>query len=54
MFYWLLKYVVLGPVLKLLFRPRVEGLANVPATGPVIAASASSTGRSEGVVGRLP
>jgi 1-acyl-sn-glycerol-3-phosphate acyltransferase len=37
-FYWLLKYVVLGPVLKLLFRPRVEGLANVPATGPVILA----------------
>ena len=38
MFYWLLKYVVLGPILKLLFRPRVEGLANVPATGPVILA----------------
>jgi 1-acyl-sn-glycerol-3-phosphate acyltransferase len=37
-FYWLLKYVVLGPVLKLLFRPRVQGLANVPATGPVILA----------------
>lgn len=38
MFYWLLKYVVLGPVLKAIFRPRVDGLANVPATGPVILA----------------
>jgi 1-acyl-sn-glycerol-3-phosphate acyltransferase len=38
-FYWLLKYVVLGPVLKLLFRPQIEGLTNVPATGPVILAS---------------
>lgn len=38
MFYWLLKLVVLGPVLKLLFRPKVEGLANVPRSGPVILA----------------
>ena len=38
MFYWLLKYVVLGPVLRLLFRPDVRGLENVPATGPVILA----------------
>jgi len=38
MFYWLLKYVVLGPLLKGLFRPDVDGLANVPATGPVILA----------------
>jgi len=37
-FYWLLKYVVLGPVLKAIFRPQVDGLANVPATGPVILA----------------
>jgi 1-acyl-sn-glycerol-3-phosphate acyltransferase len=37
-FYWLLKYVVLGPLLRLLFRPDVRGLANVPATGPVILA----------------
>jgi 1-acyl-sn-glycerol-3-phosphate acyltransferase len=37
-FYWLLKYVVLGPVLKALFRPQIEGLANVPASGPVILA----------------
>jgi 1-acyl-sn-glycerol-3-phosphate acyltransferase len=37
-FYWLLKYVVLGPVLKCLFRPRVEGLEHVPATGAAILA----------------
>ncbi|MGC4852341.1 lysophospholipid acyltransferase family protein [Micromonospora sp. DT4] len=39
MLYWLLKYVLLGPLLKLIFRPRVEGLHHVPATGPVILAS---------------
>ncbi|MFC4064153.1 lysophospholipid acyltransferase family protein [Actinoplanes subglobosus] len=38
MFYWLLKLVVLGPVLKLVFRPKVEGLEHVPRTGPVILA----------------
>jgi 1-acyl-sn-glycerol-3-phosphate acyltransferase len=37
-FYWLLKYVVLGPLLKLVFRPQVRGLANVPGSGPVILA----------------
>jgi 1-acyl-sn-glycerol-3-phosphate acyltransferase len=37
-FYWLLKYVVLGPLLKGVFRPQVEGLHNVPASGPVILA----------------
>ena len=39
MLYWLLKYVLLGPWLKLIFRPKVEGLAHVPATGPAIIAS---------------
>jgi 1-acyl-sn-glycerol-3-phosphate acyltransferase len=38
MFYWLLKYVVLGPLLKGLFRPVVDGRRNVPPTGPVILA----------------
>ncbi|WP_330341395.1 lysophospholipid acyltransferase family protein [Streptomyces sp. NBC_00557] len=38
MFYYLLKYVLLGPVLRLVFRPRIEGLENVPATGPAIVA----------------
>jgi 1-acyl-sn-glycerol-3-phosphate acyltransferase len=37
-FYWLLKLVVLGPVLRLVFRPRVQGLENVPRSGPVILA----------------
>jgi 1-acyl-sn-glycerol-3-phosphate acyltransferase len=38
-FYWVLKTVVLGPVLKLLFRPWVEGAENVPEEGPAIFAS---------------
>ena len=39
MFYWVLKTVVLGPILKLLFRPWVEGEENVPEDGPAILAS---------------
>ena len=39
MFYWVLKTVVLGPVLKLLFRPWVEGEENIPDEGPAILAS---------------
>ncbi|MEU6575683.1 lysophospholipid acyltransferase family protein [Streptomyces sp. NPDC046805] len=38
MFYYVLKYVLLGPLLKLVFRPRIEGLDNVPASGPAIIA----------------
>ncbi|XVV14538.1 lysophospholipid acyltransferase family protein [Actinoplanes sp. CA-131856] len=38
MFYALLKYVVLGPLLKLLFRPDVRGLSHLPRNGPVILA----------------
>jgi 1-acyl-sn-glycerol-3-phosphate acyltransferase len=38
-FYHFLKYVVLGPILKLLFRPWVEGMENLPADGPAIIAS---------------
>ncbi|MEU4236672.1 lysophospholipid acyltransferase family protein [Actinoplanes sp. NPDC026619] len=38
MFYWLLKYVVLGPLLRVAFRPDVRGLGNVPDSGPVILA----------------
>ncbi|MCH0556970.1 1-acyl-sn-glycerol-3-phosphate acyltransferase [Streptomyces sp. MUM 16J] len=38
MFYYLLKYVLLGPLLRLLFRPRIEGLENVPVSGPAIVA----------------
>src|SRR5438093_10594180 len=39
MMYWLIKYVFLGPLLRLLYRPRAKGLENLPADGPVILAS---------------
>jgi len=39
MFWWLLKFVLLGPLLRLLFRPRTEGLDNVPSQGPAILAA---------------
>jgi 1-acyl-sn-glycerol-3-phosphate acyltransferase len=38
-FYWFLKWIAIGPVLRLIFRPRVEGDENVPETGPAILAS---------------
>lgn len=38
MFYYLLKYVLLGPLLRLVFRPRIEGLEHVPDTGAAIVA----------------
>ncbi|MFD1831037.1 MULTISPECIES: lysophospholipid acyltransferase family protein [Streptomyces] len=38
MFYNVLKYVLLGPLLRLLFRPRIEGLENVPDEGAAIVA----------------
>ena len=39
MLYWMLKYAILGPWLKLLFRPRVEGLEHIPTEGAAIIAS---------------
>ena len=39
MFYWLLKWVLVGPLLRLVFRPRTEGVENVPEEGPAILAS---------------
>lgn len=39
MLYWLLKYVLLGPWLRILFRPSVEGREHVPDEGPAIIAS---------------
>lgn len=39
MFWWLLKYVLLGPLLRLLFRPKTRGLENVPAEGAAILAA---------------
>ncbi|MFD0354521.1 lysophospholipid acyltransferase family protein [Streptomyces sp. NPDC127110] len=38
MFYHLLKHVLLGPLLRLLFRPRIEGLENIPPEGAAIVA----------------
>ncbi|MPZ62429.1 MAG: 1-acyl-sn-glycerol-3-phosphate acyltransferase [Propionibacteriales bacterium] len=37
--YWILKFVALGPLLKLIFRPWAEGIENVPEEGPAILAS---------------
>lgn len=37
--YWIFKYVLAGPLLRVYNRPTVEGLENVPATGGVILAS---------------
>ena len=39
MWYWLFKYIFMGPLLVLLGRPKVEGLDNVPQSGPMILAS---------------
>ena len=38
MWYWLFKFVLLGPLLHLLGRPKVEGLEHVPSSGPAILA----------------
>ncbi|WP_372343115.1 lysophospholipid acyltransferase family protein [Streptomyces sp. KL116D] len=38
MFYRLLKYVILGPLLRLMFRPRIEGLEHIPESGAAIVA----------------
>ena len=39
MFYWLLKWVFIGPLLRMVFRPRTEGAENVPVEGAAILAS---------------
>ncbi|MFE9763010.1 lysophospholipid acyltransferase family protein [Streptomyces sp. NPDC005808] len=38
MFYYVLKYVLLGPLLRLVFRPRIEGLEHIPSSGAAIIA----------------
>jgi 1-acyl-sn-glycerol-3-phosphate acyltransferase len=38
-FYWFLKWIALGPLLRLVFRPETEGIENVPTDGPAILAS---------------
>ena len=37
-FYRALKYVILGPLLRIFFRPRIEGLENIPESGAAIVA----------------
>lgn len=39
MLYWVLKRLVIGPWLWLFFWPKVEGLENIPESGPAILAS---------------
>jgi 1-acyl-sn-glycerol-3-phosphate acyltransferase len=39
MWYWLFKYIFMGPLLSLLGRPKVEGLEHVPNSGSAILAS---------------
>lgn len=39
MLYQVLKYLLLGPLLRLVFRPRIEGLEHVPEEGAAIIAS---------------
>ncbi|MFG3531867.1 lysophospholipid acyltransferase family protein [Streptomyces sp. NPDC047917] len=38
MFYHVLKYVFIGPLLRLFFRPRIEGLEHIPEDGAAIVA----------------
>jgi 1-acyl-sn-glycerol-3-phosphate acyltransferase len=39
MWYWLFKYIFMGPLLTVLGRPKVEGMEHVPTSGPAILAS---------------
>jgi 1-acyl-sn-glycerol-3-phosphate acyltransferase len=39
LFYWFLKWIAIGPLLRVVFRPRVSGAENVPEEGPAILAS---------------
>ena len=39
MFYWVLKTLILGPIIRLLFRPWVEGEENIPTEGAAVFAS---------------
>ena len=39
MLYWLLRRILLGPLIRVLYRPWVKGLENIPVDGPAILAS---------------
>ncbi|MBK0419223.1 1-acyl-sn-glycerol-3-phosphate acyltransferase [Leucobacter sp. CSA1] len=36
MLYWIFKHLLIGPFLKTVYRPWVEGAENIPSSGPVI------------------
>ncbi|MBE7323266.1 1-acyl-sn-glycerol-3-phosphate acyltransferase [Nocardioides sp. Y6] len=38
MLYWFLKWIALGPFLRVIFRPHAQGVEHVPAEGPAILA----------------
>lgn len=37
MFWWVMKYIVLGPILRLMYRPKVKGLENLPEGAAILA-----------------
>ncbi len=39
MFWFVMKYILLGPMLRLMFRPKAKGLENLPKEGPAILAA---------------
>ena len=39
MVYWILKYLIVGPIVKAVFRPWIVGRRNIPASGAAILAS---------------
>jgi 1-acyl-sn-glycerol-3-phosphate acyltransferase len=39
LFYWFLKFVAIGPLVHVIYRPRAEGTEHIPATGGAILAS---------------
>lgn len=39
MFYWIMKHLIVGPLVRMIFRPWVVGEENIPKEGPVILAS---------------
>ncbi|MGD9959667.1 lysophospholipid acyltransferase family protein [Nocardioides sp.] len=39
MLYWFMKWIALGPALRVIFRPQASGVENVPDEGPAILAS---------------
>ena len=52
MFYWFMKNLVAGPLIKTVFRPWIIGLENIPKTGGVILASNHLSDLSQDVICR--